>query len=151
MPVVDPEQVEPRVGSGYPTEEFREISDGRAKRALGDAAGLTDFGVNVVALEPGSASALRHWHTREDEFVFVLSGEVTLVSEDGEQVLRAGMSAGFPANDGNGHHLINRSAASATFLEVGTRAPAEDEVHYPDVDLHIPKGRAFTRKDGTPY
>lgn len=151
MPVIDPEQIEPRIGSSYPTDEFRRISDGRAKRALGDAAGLTDFGVNIVTLEPGAASALRHWHTREDEFVFVLSGEVTLVTDDGEQLLGAGMAAGFPANDGNGHHLVNRSSAAATFLEVGTRAPAEDEAFYPDVDLQVGKGRVFKHKDGTPY
>ena len=151
MPIVDPERVEPRKGSSYPTEEFRRVAAGRLKRALGDAVGLTDFGVNHVTLEPGAASALRHWHTREDEFVFVISGEVILVSDEGEQVLGAGMAAGFPANDGNGHHLVNRSDTMATFLEVGTRTPEDDEVHYPDVDLHIPKGRAFTHKDGTPY
>ncbi len=151
MPVVDPEHIDPRVGSSYPTDEFRRISEGRAKRPLGDAAGLTQFGANLVTLESGAASALRHWHTREDEFVFVLSGEVTLVSDGGEQVLGTGMAAGFPANDGNGHHLINRSAAPATFLEVGTRAPAEDEAFYPDVDLQVGKGRVFTHKDGSPY
>ncbi len=151
MPIVNPDDIEPRTGSIYPTEEFRRVSEGRRKRALGNAVGLNDFGVNLVELQPGAASALRHWHSREDEFVFVLSGELTLVSDDGEHVIGAGMAAGFPANDGNGHQLVNRSDAAASYLEIGTRAPAEDEVHYPDDDLHIPKDRVFTHKDGTPY
>lgn len=151
MPVIESDQIEPRVESSYPTDAFRQICGGRAKRALGDAVGLTQFGVNIVTLEPGAASALRHWHSREDEFVYVLSGDVTLVSDAGEHLLCAGMAAGFAANDGNGHHLVNRSGAPATFLEVGTRAPSEDEAFYPDDDLQVDKGRVFKHKDGTPY
>jgi len=119
---------------------------------LGDAAGLADFGVNLLRLPPGAWSSQRHWHSAEDEFVYVLEGEVVLASGAGEEILRAGDSAGFKAGVPDGHHLQNRSARDAVVLEIGSRKPAEDSVDYPDVDLHVPKGgRAFTHKNGLPY
>jgi uncharacterized cupin superfamily protein len=149
--IVDPVDVPERFGSAYPPALQEGHFDGRFKQALGDAAGLTHFGVNVVRMEPGSWSALRHWHTREDEFVYVLEGELVLVTDAGEQVLRAGMAAGFPAGVADGHHLVNRSARPARYLEVGDRSP-EDEVHYPDVDLFVSRrdGRVC-HKNGAPY
>jgi len=106
----------------------------RVKRRLGDACGLTRFGVNLVTLGPGAQSALRHWHTLEDEFVYMLSGEVTLVTDVGEQVLAAGMCAGYPAGARDAHHLINRGSAPATYLEIGNRIDG-DNAFYPDDDL----------------
>jgi uncharacterized cupin superfamily protein len=126
----------------------------REKRQLGKALGLQQFGVNLTMLPPGKESSMRHWHTREEEFVYVLEGELVLVTDAGEQLLRAGCCAGFPAGSGDGHQLVNRSARPAVYLEVGTRDDAADEVFYPDVDMHynpsVQQGR-FTRKDGTPY
>ena len=152
-PALDPATVTPRTSSGYPTEEFRTMTAGRAKRALGDALGLTTFGVNLTTLPPGSASALRHWHRRQDEFVFVLEGELTLVTDAGEQVLGPGTCAGFPGGVPDGHHLVNRSATPATYLEVGDRLPG-DAVDYPGIDLLVratPAGWRYTHKDGRPY
>jgi len=136
----------------YPAE-YAGGFDKRLKRALGDAGGLTQFGINLTTLEPGAMSALRHWHKHEDEFVFVIDGEVTLITDTGEDVLGAGMAATFPAGEPNAHHLVNRSSASATYLEVGTRSP-EEEIVYPDVDLRFQRrdGRgAFVRRSGEPY
>lgn len=141
-----------RTGSVYPPEFARDLS-GRTKRALGDAFGLVQYGVNLTELAPGAASAQRHWHAIEDEFIYVIDGEITLVNDVGEHVLTAGMCAGFRAGVPNGHRLVNRSAAPALYLEVGTRSPADD-VTYPDVDLVGVKQAGkyrFTRKDGTPY
>ena len=149
MPALDPASVEVRRGSAYP-DEFKAATEGREKRALGNAAGLTRFGVNLVRLEPGAASALRHWHLHEDEFVYVLEGEITLVTDAGEQVLGPGMAAGFPGGKADGHNLVNKSRQDALYLEIGDRHPAE-EAHYPDVDLHgrlIDGAFVFTRKDG---
>lgn len=125
----------------------------RAKRQLGDAAGLTQFGVNLLRLEPGVWSAQRHWHEREDEFIYVLEGEVTLITDAGEETLQAGDAAGFRAGDQDGHHLVNKSNAPAMVLEVGTRTD-DDICHYPEADLvAISKGASFsyTRKNGTEY
>jgi uncharacterized cupin superfamily protein len=126
----------------------------REKRALGDALGLTRIGVNLTTLPPGKESSMRHFHTREDELVFVIEGEVVLRTEEGEQVLTAGTCAGFPAGARNGHQLVNRSARPARYLEISNRDD-EDRAEYPDVDLaygKAPDGSAvFTRKDGTPY
>src|SRR6185437_732878 len=124
---------------------------GRTRRALGNAAGLTQFGVNLLTLPPGAASSQRHWHSAEDEFVYVLSGEVTLITDAGEQELRAGDCAGFPMNDGNGHQLVNKSADLATCLEIGARSN-HDVCTYSDIDMKIDSkiGR-YTHKDGTPY
>ena len=145
-------QATPRVaGTRYPMpldEPCRE----RVRQRLGDAAGLTQFGVNLTRLPPGCWSSQRHWHSAEDEFVYVLEGELVLVSDAGEQVLRAGDCVGFKSGVADGHHLQNRSGADALVLEVGTRASAADEVFYPDVDLRVPKGRqVFAHADGTPY
>jgi len=152
-PALDPETVKPRTSSAYPTEELRRATAGRAKRALGDALGLTTFGVNLTRLEPGAASALRHWHRRQDEFVYVLDGELTLVTGDGEQILGPGACAGFPGGVPNGHQLVNRSDRPATYLEVGDRLPG-DGAEYPDVDLRVhatATGWRYTHKDGRPY
>jgi uncharacterized cupin superfamily protein len=152
LPALDPAAVPEVRGSGYP-EPFRSRMGERVKRRLGDACGLTHFGVNLVTLGPGGQSALRHWHTLEDEFVYVLSGEVTLVTDAGEQVLRAGMCAGYPAGKPDGHHLINRGAVPATYLEVGDRVDA-DTAHYPDDDLMYggdPGDTCYAHKDGRRY
>jgi uncharacterized cupin superfamily protein len=153
LPAIDPAGVPEHLGSSYPSP-FRERCAGRAKRRLGDAAGLTQFGVNLVTLPPGAESSMRHWHHHEDEFVYVLSGELTLVTDAGPQPLRAGMAAGFPAGRRDGHHLINRSDRPATYLEIGTRWPGGDAADYPDIDMIMRTidGRArFLHKDGTPY
>ena len=152
FPVLSPADVEMRQGTTAYPPEYRAAFEGRSKRALGNALGLTQFGVNHTTLAPGAASALRHWHVAEDEFVYVLEGELTLVMEGGEHVLRSGEAAGFPAGLADGHQLVNRSDAPATYLEIGSRFD-EDEAHYPDVDLHVVKRGGiyhFTRKDGTP-
>ena len=133
LPALDPKSVEEIRGSTYP-EPFKSRMGDRVKRRLGDACGLTHFGVNLVTLGPGGQSALRHWHTHEEEFVFVLSGEVFLVTNGGEQLLTSGMCAGYPANRADAHHFINRSTRPAQYLEVGSRI-AEDLAHYPDDDL----------------
>jgi uncharacterized cupin superfamily protein len=138
-------------GSGYPAP-FDSPCLARARQRLGDAAGLTDFGVNLLRLAPGVWSSQRHWHSAEDEFVFIVEGEVVLVTDAGEELLRAGDCAGFKAGVKDGHHLQNRSARDALVLEVGSRRVAEDEGEYPDIDLRALKGRAgYTHRDGTPY
>ena len=150
--VLDPAAIQPRLGSGYPAP-FAKSFESRAKRALGDPCGLTKFGVNLTTLEPGVASSLRHWHTAQDEFVYVLEGELVLVSDAGEEILRPGMAAGFPAGKADGHHLVNRSQRPARYLEIGDRADG-DEVTYPDVDLlgrEIDGKFRFLHKDGKPY
>lgn len=144
--------VAPRTGSSYPAE-FRGVVGTREKRALGAACGLTRYGVNLVHLPPGAWSSQRHWHSHEDEFVHVLEGELTLITDDGAQVLTRGMSAGFPAGCADGHHLINRSDRMAIYLEIGDRNDA-DKVDYPDIDMKLEKrdGKfVFLHKDGKPY
>lgn len=139
-------------GSGYPAP-FDEPCKERARRVLGDLFGLTDFGVNIVELAPGAWSSQRHWHSHEDEFVYILSGTPTLITDEGEQELSAGMCAGFKAGVANGHQLVNKSQSPATYIEMGSRK-VEDDGHYPDIDLEIlkrAKGGIFTRKNGTPY
>jgi uncharacterized cupin superfamily protein len=151
-PALDPSSVPARKGSVY-RHPYREQLAGRAKRALGNALGLTHLGVNLVELGPGDLSSPRHWHSHEDEFIYVLDGELTLVTGTGEQRLTAGMAAGFPAGVEDGHHLVNRSAAPARYLEVGDRSP-DDVAQYPDVDLvgrNGPGGRRFTNRKGEPY
>lgn len=136
----------------YP-EPFYAETEGYEGQRLGNAAGLTQFGVNRVVLAPGARTALRHWHEEEDEFVIILSGEVVLREEGEEAVLRAGDCAGFRAGGANGHALENRSDAPAILFEIGTRSP-DETVHYPDVDLRLERRdnvRRWVHKDGTSY
>ncbi|WP_207458458.1 cupin domain-containing protein [Azospirillum sp. SYSU D00513] len=135
--------------TGYP-EPFRHRVSGRARVRLGDRFGLTNFGVNITRLDPGAASALRHWHTRQDEFVYVVEGELTLVTDAGEQVLTPGMCAGFLAGRPDGHQLVNRSGAPAAYLEIGDRTSG-DECFYPDDDLVCRNEDEFFHRDGTPW
>lgn len=148
---IDPDTAKIVKGSRYPPP-YDEPCAGRVRRCLGDAVGLTQFGVNLTCLPPGCWSSQRHWHTHEDEFVFVVTGEVVLVTDAGEETLRAGDSAGFKAGTADGHHLQNRSNQNAVVLELGTRRPDEDAVLYPDIDLQVLKGRAgYAHKDGQLY
>jgi uncharacterized cupin superfamily protein len=152
MPVIDPARVPVKTGSIYP-EPYASMMQGRSSLRLGDAGGLTQFGVNLVMLEPGAMSSLRHWHHNEDEFVMVTEGECTLVQDEGETVMRPGDCAAFPAGSPNGHHFLNRTDRVAKFMVVGSKAAQEVAV-YSDVDLMvtIEKGRAeFTHKDGIPF
>jgi uncharacterized cupin superfamily protein len=153
MPKIDPAAATLRTGTRYP-EPFAEPCRGRSWRMLGDVAGLTQFGVNLLTLAPGVWSSQRHWHTHEDEFVHVLSGEVVLVEDAGETLLRAGDSAGFKAGVPNGHCLQNRSDTDALILVVGSRV-TEDRGEYPDIDMQFARGPdgllRFLHKDGTPY
>jgi uncharacterized cupin superfamily protein len=152
MPKIDIAKATVRIGSGYPAP-LRASTEGREKAALGDVAGLTQFGVNLTRLKAGAASALRHWHEQEDEFVYVLDGELTLIEDGGETLLRPGDAAGFKAGVANGHHLVNKSSRDALYLEVGTRA-SHERAHYPDVDLLAEKderGFRFSHKSGEPY
>jgi uncharacterized cupin superfamily protein len=138
-------------GSRYPAP-FAAPCAARARQRLGDAAALTDFGVNLLRLPPDAWSSQRHWHSAEDEFVYVLEGEVVLVTDEGEEILGAGDCAGFKAGLKNGHHLQNRSSRDVVVLEIGSRKVAEDEGEYPDIDLRFLKGHAgYARMDGTPY
>ena len=151
MKKIDVSAAKVTVGSGYPPPHDEPCRQ-RKRVRLGDAAGLNQFGVNLLRLPPGVWSSQRHWHSAEDEFVYVLEGEVVLVSDSGEEVLRAGDCAGFKAGDPNGHHLQNRSGADVTVLEIGARNPDRDGVDYPDIDLAIRAGtRDFSHKDGAPY
>lgn len=111
------------------------LFEGRAEQRLAKAVGVTQFGVNLVTLAPGSRSASRHWHEAEDELVYIVSGEVTLIDENGEHSLGAGDIVGFTAGDANAHHLLNKSAAPATYIMVGSRKPGEETIHYPDDDF----------------
>jgi uncharacterized cupin superfamily protein len=152
MPKIDIASLPVETGTNYP-QPFRSVVAGRERKRLGNAVGLDQFGVNLTRIKPGTSSALRHWHAVEDEFVYVLEGEVVLVEEGVETVLRPGDAAGFKANSGNGHHLVNRSTRDAVYLEIGTRA-IRDRVVYPDVDLVNQKdelGTRFFRKSGEPY
>jgi uncharacterized cupin superfamily protein len=138
-------------GSRYPAP-FDAACAARIRQRLGDAAGLSDFGINLLRLPPGAWSSQRHWHSAEDEFVYVLEGEMVLVTDAGEEILRPGDCAGFKAGDKDGHHLQNRSPRDAVALEIGSRKAVEDEGEYPDIDLRFTKGRGgFTHRDGTPY
>jgi uncharacterized cupin superfamily protein len=149
--VTKADEVISKRGSVYPGA-LAEPLQGRLVQPLADAVGLSQFGVNLVTLEPGAWSTQRHWHENEDELVYILTGEPTLITDEGEQILRSGMAAGFKAGDANGHHLVNRTAEPVTFIVVGTRA-AEERGHYPDVDLRAFKANGawtFTNKKGEP-
>ncbi|HXP30681.1 MAG TPA: cupin domain-containing protein [Stellaceae bacterium] len=145
--------VAPRTRTIYPAALAACVA-GREKRPLGDAFGLANFGINLTRLKPGSASALRHHHSRQDEFIYVLAGEPVLVSDAGETPLKPGMCAGFKAGAGDGHHLVNRGAGDVVYLEIGDRS-AGDAVVYPDDDLALemgPDGKLQVRhKNGQPY
>lgn len=145
---IDSSKVTSVVGTDYPDPHNAPCMK-RERRKLGDIANLTQFGVNLLRLPPGVWSSQRHWHTAEDEFVFVVEGEVVLVTEDGEEILRSGDCAGFKANEANGHHLQNRSAHDAVMLEVGGRSE-RDGVFYSDIDMQIEPGTVnYIRKDGS--
>jgi uncharacterized cupin superfamily protein len=150
MPKIDIAAVPQRVGCPYPPP-FDAPLAGRIRQRLGDAGGLKDFGVNLMRLPPGNWSSQRHWHSHEDELVYVLEGELVLVEDAGETILRAGDCAVFPKNTGDGHHMINRSDKTAVYLEVGSRQP-EDLTTCSDIDMKSSNadGR-FVHKDGTPY
>ena len=151
-PALDPGAVETKTGSSYPAP-FDQPCATRERQALGDALDLTQFGVNLLTLPPGAWSSQRHWHANEDEFVYVLDGAVTLITDDGEQVLTPGMAAGFPAGSRDGHHLVNRSDRPVRILEVGTRAK-EDHGEYPDIDMKVESSGgvfSFLHKNGVPY
>jgi uncharacterized cupin superfamily protein len=152
MPKIDigAQPVDARIG--YP-EPFRQAVAGRERKRLGNAAGLDQFGVNLSRLKPGAASSQRHWHAHEDEFVYMLEGELVLVEDGGETVLKPGDAAGWKAGVPNGHCLINRTARDAVYLEIGSRAPREVAT-YPDIDMRAErddKGMRYVHKSGAPY
>ena len=150
MPKVNIAELPVRVGTGYPPQ-FNQACAGRTRVRLGDGGGLSSFGVNLMTLPPGKWSSQRHLHSHEDEFVYVLSGELVLVEDEGETQLFAGDCAAFPKASGNGHHLQNRSSAVAVYLEVGSRDP-EDLTTCSDVDMMSSnRDGAFVHKDGSPY
>ena len=152
MPKIDIASLKVEGGTGYP-EPFRQAVAGRSRKRLGNAVGLDQYGVNLTTLKPGAWSSQRHWHTGEDEFVYVLEGELVLCEDAGETVLKAGDAAGWKANAPNGHCLINRSDRDAVYLEIGTRSKRE-QVFYPDIDMHGDKdeaGMRFLHKSGEPY
>ena len=145
MPKLNLDDIEQTNRTGYPPPHDAPM-DKRRYRRLGEAAGLTDFGVSHVVLEPGGISSQRHWHEEEDEFAVLVDGEAVLIEEEGETMLRPGDCAAWPKNVPNGHQLVNRSDRPCTFIVVGK--PAASACHYPDIDLHLPAGgRGFTRKD----
>jgi len=152
MPKIDIGKLPLDSRTNYPAP-FDRVVIGRERKRLGSAVGLDQFGVNLTTLKPGAASALRHWHEKEDELVYILEGEVVLIENDGETVLKPGDAAGFKANSGNGHQLVNKSSRDAIYLEIGTRSKHE-RVEYPDVDLLVvrdDKGMRYTHKNGEPY
>lgn len=152
MPKIDIDKVPIDTATGYPSP-FNKAVEGRSRKRLGRFAGLTQFGFNVCTLKPGAASSQRHWHENEDEFVYVLDGEVVLREDEGEIVLKPGDAAAWKAGVQNGHCLINRSNRDAVFIEVGTRGPSE-RAHYSEIDMQaIRDGSTFryVRKNGEPY
>ena len=150
MPKIDIETAPTRFGTGYPAP-YDEPCRQRRRWQLGDAAGLTQFGVNLLRLAPGCWSAQRHWHSHEDEFVWVLEGELVLVTDAGEEVLRAGDCAAFKRGEADGHHLVNRSAHPAKVLEIGNSDP-NDRCVYSDIDMVAEPGDpGYRHRDGTPY
>ena len=152
MPKIDIAKVPVDSRTNYP-EPFNRAVEGRLRRRLGNAAGLDQFGVNLTTLKPGSATALRHWHEKEDELVYILEGEVVLIEDAGETLLKPGDAAGFKANVRNGHHLVNKSKSDAILLEIGTRSKNE-RAEYADIDMQVIRdesGFRYLHKDGKPY
>ena len=152
MPKIDIDKIALDTSTNYPPP-FNKAVEGRARKRLGRAAGLTQFGVNVCTLKPGAASSQRHWHEHEDELVYVLQGEVVLVEDGGETILKPGDAAAWQAGVANGHCLINRSNRDAVFIEVGSRAPSE-RAYYSDIDMMVERGEKsarYTKKSGEPY
>ena len=150
MPKIDLARAPERKGADYPAPFAAPCAD-RIRKRLGDAGGLSDFGVNLMRLGPGAWSSQRHWHTHEDEFVYVLEGQVVLIDDHGETVLGPNDCAAFPKGAANGHHLVNRSESVAIYLEIGSRAAA-DMTTYPDIDMKFDNADdAYTRMDGTRY
>ncbi|MGZ3411028.1 MAG: cupin domain-containing protein [Xanthobacteraceae bacterium] len=153
MPKIDITNAAVRTTTNYPRNFFSTVA-GREKRALGNLADLTQFGVNLTTLKPGAASALRHWHEKEDEFIYILEGEAVLIENDGETPMKAGDAAGFKAGVADGHHLVNRSSRDVVYLEIGSRIKGEI-AHYPDDDLAMKRDSndklVFTRKSGAAY
>ena len=152
MPKIDISKIPDDIATGYPPP-YNKVVEGRSRKRLARAAGLTQYGVNICTLKPGAASSQRHWHENEDELVFVLEGEVTLCEDDGETILRSGDAAAWKAGVANGHCLINRSNRDAVFIEVGSRA-ARERAHYSDIDMNVErddKGMHYTRKNGEPF
>lgn len=150
MPKIDIASLPVETGSGYPGHR-QALMDGRSQVRLGDAMGLTQFGANLVTLQPGALSSLRHWHMQQDEFLVIVSGTCTLVDDHGETTLEAGDCAAFPAGDANGHHIKNSSGAQASFVVIGTRTPTETG-YYSDEDMMVRVDNGvfqFTRKDGS--
>ena len=152
MPKIDIASLKIDSSSNYP-QPYRQAVAGRQRLRLGNAAGLDQFGVNLTTLKPGAWSSQRHWHEAEDELIYVLEGELVLCEDAGEIVLRPGDAAGWKANSGNGHCLINRSGRDAVFLEIGTRSTHE-RVAYPDIDMRVERdasGSRYLHKSGEPY
>jgi len=153
LPAFDPADIAESNATSYPVA-FRGDNSKRWNRRLGDHVGLKNFGVNLTRIVPGGQSSARHAHTRQDEFIWVVSGEIVLETNEGAQTLRTGMCAGFPAGCGNAHRFVNRSNADATILVIGDRTPF-DEIDYPDIDNHAKAGAdgkyVHTRKDGSPH
>ena len=151
-PAFDPKDLPEQSTTGYP-EPYKSRVAGRHKRRLGDAAGLKNFGVNLARLEPGAESSMRHWHSKQDEFIYVLEGEATLVTDAGRQKIKPGMAAGFPAGKPDAHQLVNETKKPVLYLEIGDRTPG-DGANYADVDMaaRAVDGKwVFTHKDGSPY
>ena len=152
---LDPRELAAESSCSYP-EPYRSRVMPRAKRRLGDAFGLTKIGINLTILAPGKESSMRHWHTHEDEFIYMVAGEVVLRTDAGEQTLRPGMCAGFPAGDANGHQLVNRSDAPAVYLEMSNRVEPRDTTYYSDADVDLvwngplAPGK-YARRDGSSF
>ena len=154
MPKVDQSKVNVRTGSRYPAPHDEPCKSRRIEQ-LADAGGVTQFGAHRITLPPGGWSSQRHWHSHEDEFVYMLEGELVLVDDSGETTLLPGDATAHPAGDPNGHHMINRSDKPAVYLVVGSRRPEADSGHYPDIDMHLPANgapdRVYLRKDGSSF
>jgi uncharacterized cupin superfamily protein len=153
LPAFDPADVPESNATSYPAK-FRDANSRRWNRRLGDHVGLTNFGVTLTRIVPGAQSSARHAHSKQDEFIWVVEGEVVLETNEGRQVLTAGMCAGFAAGCGNAHRFINEMASDVVLLVIGDRTPF-DEIDYPDIDNHARAGAdgqyLHTRKDGTPH